>query len=103
MARIPCTASFHGYLEIAAAAVLLIAVLIDRAVTHKVATQGAVREVATATGQRATIDLADGSRVILGPRETGWSRFPHYRRRRGRRPVGCRAARLLRARPAPPP
>ncbi|HZS61610.1 MAG TPA: FecR domain-containing protein [Gemmatimonadaceae bacterium] len=53
---------------IAAAAVLLIAVLIDRTVAHKGATQGAVREVATATGQRATIDLADGSRVILGPR-----------------------------------
>ena len=53
---------------LAAAAVLVIAVLLDRAVTHRAATHGAVREVATSIGQRATIDLADGSRVILGPR-----------------------------------
>lgn len=53
---------------VAAAAVLVLAVLADRAVTRNSPTHGAVREVATATGQRATIDLADGSRVILGPR-----------------------------------
>jgi transmembrane sensor len=53
---------------LAVAAVLVVAVLVDRAMTRKLATHGAVREVATATGQRATIDLADGSRVILGPR-----------------------------------
>ena len=53
---------------IAAAAVLIVAILLDRVLTRTAATHGAVREVATATGQRATIDLADGSRVILGPR-----------------------------------
>ena len=52
---------------LAAAAILIVAVLIDRAVTRPT-THGAVREVATSIGQRATIDLADGSRVILGPR-----------------------------------
>ena len=52
---------------LAAAAALIVAVLVDRAMTRP-ATHGAVREVATASGQRATIDLADGSRVILGPR-----------------------------------
>ena len=53
---------------VAAAAVLVIAVLVDRAMSRRSATHGAVREIATSTGQRATIDLADGSRVILGPR-----------------------------------
>ncbi len=51
-----------------AAAVLIVAVLVDRAATRRTATPGAVREIATSIGQRATIDLADGSRVILGPR-----------------------------------
>ena len=51
-----------------AAAVLIVAVLVDRAISHRSATPGVVREIATSTGQRATIDLADGSRVILGPR-----------------------------------
>jgi transmembrane sensor len=51
-----------------AAAVLIVAVLFDRAATRRTPTHGAVREIATSTGQRATIDLADGSRVILGPR-----------------------------------
>jgi transmembrane sensor len=51
-----------------AAAVLIVAVLLDRAATRRAPTRGAVREIATSTGQRATIDLADGSRVILGPR-----------------------------------
>jgi transmembrane sensor len=53
---------------VAAAAVLVVAVLVDRAISRRSATPGAVREIATSTGQRATIDLADGSRVILGPR-----------------------------------
>ena len=53
---------------LAAAAVLVVAVFLDRAITRRSATHGAVREVATSIGQRATIDLADGSRVILGPR-----------------------------------
>jgi len=51
-----------------AAAVLVVAVLVDRAISRRSATHGAVREIATSIGQRATIDLADGSRVILGPR-----------------------------------
>jgi len=53
---------------VAAAAVLVVAVLVDRAISRRSTTHGAVREIATSTGQRATIDLADGSRVILGPR-----------------------------------
>jgi transmembrane sensor len=53
---------------VAAAAVLVVAVLVDRAISRRSATHGVVREIATSTGQRATIDLADGSRVILGPR-----------------------------------
>jgi len=51
-----------------AAAVLIVALLVDRAATRRSATHGAVREIATSTGQRATIDLGDGTRVILGPR-----------------------------------
>jgi len=53
---------------LAAAAVAVAAVLGNRAMVRWSATQVGVREVATSTGQRATIDLADGSRVILGPR-----------------------------------
>jgi transmembrane sensor len=53
---------------VAAAAVLVVAVLVDRAISRRSTTHGVIREIATSTGQRATIDLADGSRVILGPR-----------------------------------
>jgi transmembrane sensor len=53
---------------LAAAGVLITVVVADRAISRWSGTHGAVREVATSIGQRATIDLADGSRVILGPR-----------------------------------
>jgi transmembrane sensor len=48
---------------IAAAVLLIAALLVNRSAKH-----GPVREVATSIGQRATIDLGDGSRVVLGPR-----------------------------------
>jgi transmembrane sensor len=53
---------------ITAAAVTVAAIIGERAVARWSATHVGVREVATAIGQRATIDLADGSRVVLGPR-----------------------------------
>ncbi len=53
---------------VAAGVTTVAAVMANRFINQWSAKHSAVREVATATGQRATVDLADGSRVILGVR-----------------------------------